>query len=329
MPKLVVAITSAAKTEASQYYSFYRTRVLNQGYTIEEIIVSGGLPSTLKSQIWAKNPSAILLVGNIPAAWWDEAPSGEGTSVYPCDLFYSNRYGTWNLVPGYNDRYGSITGDKHATVPCGRVIGNYNKNAVNYIFRSIIGGRDRLNTPYTTNVCREIRAISGGSCRVFTGIYSSICSQCPVTKSQYLSYIATSPCRIWLHLDAHSAPTTHVLCNSEYIQLSNIENPGTDYNKIPIGLYLSACHACRFSENNLGSGYFKNSFTVSVIGATDSVYDFVYLLGTRQTFYQDTKTMFAGEAFRRLQNKVLDDSRGYLGAQAMVLLGDPIFKITK
>ncbi len=72
-----------------------------EGYFAVAFKVKGGGPADLRNFLKGKLPMAgALLVGSLPAAWFEMADDFHGNSEFPCDLYFMDLNGTWNDPDG-------------------------------------------------------------------------------------------------------------------------------------------------------------------------------------------------------------------------------------
>jgi len=103
------------------------------GYKIVMIKVSGASHQQIKSIILSEstNLDGVVLIGDLPAAWYEVendfegyAPEpnyqGYGYANWPCDLYYMDIDGVWNDTDG-NGIYDSHTGNVHPEFFLGRI----------------------------------------------------------------------------------------------------------------------------------------------------------------------------------------------------------------
>jgi hypothetical protein len=75
----------------------YIRDVAYEGYFATAYRVKNGTPVELRNFIKGKIPIAgVLLVGNLPTAWFEMTDDFYGSAEFPCDLYYMDLNGTWN-----------------------------------------------------------------------------------------------------------------------------------------------------------------------------------------------------------------------------------------
>jgi hypothetical protein len=83
----------AIKTSIDQYIQ----DVAYEGYFATAYRVNNGMPAELRNFIKGKLPMAgVLMVGNLPTAWFEMADDFSGAAEFPCDLYFMDLNGTWN-----------------------------------------------------------------------------------------------------------------------------------------------------------------------------------------------------------------------------------------
>lgn len=99
----------------------YIADVISLGYSVVLQTVLGGCPEQIKQWVesrYARGSTAMVFIGNIPAAWAEV--SGE---VFPCDLFYMDLDGEWmdTTNDGVYDSHTAGSGDMGPEVYVGRI----------------------------------------------------------------------------------------------------------------------------------------------------------------------------------------------------------------
>lgn len=99
----------------------YVLDVGRDGYWATIHVIQNGTPATVRSYIRERNPVGVLLVGAIPAPWFELDNDFHGVhSEFPCDLYYMDTNGTWNDPDG-DGKFNDHTGDLNPEIWVGRV----------------------------------------------------------------------------------------------------------------------------------------------------------------------------------------------------------------
>jgi len=105
------AVYSAIKDSIDQYV----LDVGRDGYWATIHVLSGGKPANVRAYIKKFNPVGVLMVGAIPAAWYEI----DGDQ-FPCDLYYMDLDGTWSDPDG-DGRLDDHTGNVDPEIWVGRI----------------------------------------------------------------------------------------------------------------------------------------------------------------------------------------------------------------
>ncbi len=82
-----------------------------EGYYAVAYRVKGGTPAELRDFIKEKLPVAgVLMVGNLPVAWFEMTDDFNGAAEFPCDLYYMDLNGAWDDPDGDGKFSGHPTG---------------------------------------------------------------------------------------------------------------------------------------------------------------------------------------------------------------------------
>lgn len=118
-------IASALTNEIDQL----ATNLQSEGYDVLSYQTSGGNPDTFRQFIKdlydTNNIEGVLLVGDIPAAWFEIADDFNqyGYADFPCDLFYMDLDGTWlDTMNTGNGKYDGHTGTIEPEIYVGRLV---------------------------------------------------------------------------------------------------------------------------------------------------------------------------------------------------------------
>jgi hypothetical protein len=112
---ILVLVDSGVYAAVAASINQYVLDVARDGYWATIHVVTGGTPTDIRSYIKGFNPVGALLVGSIPAPWYEI----EGDQ-FPCDLYYMDLNGTW-ADPDGNGKFNSHSGDVNPEIWVGRI----------------------------------------------------------------------------------------------------------------------------------------------------------------------------------------------------------------
>jgi hypothetical protein len=305
----------------------YISSISGSGYTPILLFWDGGRIELLKDFLKKEslNLKGILLVGDLPAAWYGRVDAEYGWEEFPCDLFLGDLNGIWNdsNQNGIYD-YHDLNNDQEifvSRITGGNIgINNYFSKAVRYRKgeltinkRALIYVDDDWYAFPSYNYLFNVDDIYG-----FSNV-TRIEEQDITVAWDYSNRLDDG--YEYIFIWAHSSPTTHYFSPDastlNTTQIAAIGPQAFFYNQFN-------CSGARFTEMpNLAHTYAISSDTgLATVGSTK----------TGAILYSDLfhdnldngKTW--GEAFQNWYNgKGYSDDSWFLG---MVILGDPLLKMS-
>lgn len=95
--KMLILVDSSVYPSISASIAQYVIDVAYEGYFATVCTVTNGTPQEMRNFIKGKMPIAgVLMVGNLPVAWFEMDDDFYGHAEFPVDLFYMDLNGTWN-----------------------------------------------------------------------------------------------------------------------------------------------------------------------------------------------------------------------------------------
>ncbi|MGV8126186.1 MAG: C25 family cysteine peptidase [Methanothrix sp.] len=95
--KMLVLVNSSVYPSITASILQYVIDVAYEGYFATIYTVTNGTPVEMRDFIKGKIPLVgVLMVGNLPTAWFEMADDFNGAAEFPCDLYYMDLNGTWN-----------------------------------------------------------------------------------------------------------------------------------------------------------------------------------------------------------------------------------------
>jgi hypothetical protein len=98
--KVLVLVNSTLLPLIQASIDQYVADLMYEGYVAEVHAIAGGTPAEMRAFISSHNPLGAILVGSLPAAWFEMTDDFYGAAQFPCDLYYMDLTGTWNDPDG-------------------------------------------------------------------------------------------------------------------------------------------------------------------------------------------------------------------------------------
>lgn len=255
--EILVLVDSAVYADTSVSIDQYVLDVGRDGYWATIHVLQGGTPTNVRTYIKKFNPVGVLMVGAIPAPWYEI----DGDQ-FPCDLYYMDLNGNWTDPDG-NGKFNTHTGDLNPEIWVGRVwtptsngndaalINDYFKR--NHKFRLGQLGHARSALAYVDDDwtgfddCAFDKMFPVATITKYTN---------PATTDADLYKAEVNSLRSWVQLCAHSWVQGHALrvgSTNEYIQTPYFR----DTNPPNAHFYnLFCCGPGRFTESDYLAGWY-------------------------------------------------------------------------
>lgn len=124
---IILTRTQSLATALTPEINRYVEDVKQQGYNAESWFYEDGLnpsPTDIRSWLQSIQPIAgVLLIGDIPTAWFEKFTFGESWEQWPIDLFYMDLDGIWTDTDSDNI-YDTHTGDRDPEIFVARLLAN-------------------------------------------------------------------------------------------------------------------------------------------------------------------------------------------------------------
>lgn len=261
---ILVLVDSDVYESISDSINQYVLDVGRDGYWATIHVLSGGKPANVKSYILNKSPrpKGVLMVGAIPAAWYELANDFHGASDFPCDLYYMDTSATWNDPDG-DGKFNGWSGTIDPEIWVGRLwtpmsggndaalINDY--FARNHKFRLGMMGHSRLAMAYVDddwqsfNGCALDDQFDPSEITNYTN---------PVMTDADLYKAEVNSLRSWIQLCAHSWTQGHAFrvgSTNEYINTTYFR----DINPPNAHFYnLFCCGPGRFTSSDYLAGWY-------------------------------------------------------------------------
>ncbi len=335
--KVLVIIDNAIFAAVSQSINQYVLDLGREGYWATIHTVSGGGPKNIRNYIKQHSRVGVLLVGAIPAPWFEMKNDFHNHSTsFPCDLYYMDTNANWTDPDG-NGKFNKVTGNVNPEIWVGRLwtpTANGNDTAMindyfvrNHKFRIGQLGHARSALSYVDddwtgfNDCALDEQFPSSVITTYTN---------PDTTDADLYKAEVNSLRSWVQLCAHSWTQGHSLHvpsenKNEYIGSAYFR----DTNPPNAHFYnLFCCGPGRYTSNDYLAGWYifdkagggtNHGLTAVASAKSGSMLFF-------EDFYRELgRGTDIGTAYRRWwqargPSHDLNERRWHYG---MVLLGDP------
>ena len=319
------------------------------GCAVDIVSVNGENASQVKSLIqnYSTNLNGAVLVGDIAHTYFyhpDSKVRGDiiwEEEYFPCDLYYMDLNGNWELKTGQVNTYDKHTMDVQPEIFVGRIntsaMGRneiqelkwyFDKNHQYYTGRTALNKQKALTFtgPDWDDSWREFR---GGVSPLYgSNYYDAVYGNSYFTKANYCSYLQNSDYE-FVQLACHSNVRHHNFkTTSDSILFSNTID---SLQTMQIGYNLFCCHACDWTYWSilpcLGESYLygmnNNSSTLALVGSTKTG----GMLGLKKFYNPLGNGKCIGLAFKEWwinQWGTNHNHNTYHWAYGMVILGDPL-----
>ncbi len=250
-------IYNAVKASVDQYV----LDVGRQGYWATIHTVQGATPAAVRNYIRRRNPVGVLMVGAIPAAWYEI----DGSADFPCDLFYMDTSGSWHDNSGDKGRFDGHSGDVNPELWVGRLYtptaGGSDAALINeYFARNHKYRLGRLGHARSAMAFVDDDWQHFDDCAMDEMFPSSVITKYtdPNQTDADLYKAEVNAMRSWVQLCAHSSPHSHALYvpaqnGNEYINTAYFR----DLNPPNAHFYnLFCCGPGLFTANDYLAGWY-------------------------------------------------------------------------
>lgn len=119
--KVIVLVHNSIYAQVKVSIDRYVLDLGRDGYWATVHVYRGGNPSFIRDYVHSRSPKGVVMVGAIPAAWFEMSDDFHGaSSEFPCDLFYMDSNATWNDSDG-DGKYNLVSGHVMPEIWVGRV----------------------------------------------------------------------------------------------------------------------------------------------------------------------------------------------------------------
>lgn len=335
--EMLILVDDAVYDAISASINQYVLDVGRDGYWATVHVVNGGTSADVRGYINEFNPVGVLLVGAIPAPWFEMDDDFHNVhSEFPCDLYYMDTNGVWS-DPDNDGKFSGLTGNVNPEIWVGRIwtpTQNGNNVALindyftrNHKFRLGALGHARSAMAFVDDDWQSF-----DDCEFDELFPTSLITKYtnPNITDSDLYKAEVNSLRSWVQLCAHSSPHSHALWvpsanQNEYIasQYFRDTNPpnGHFYN-------LFCCGPGRYTTGDYLAGWYV--FDKSGGGTTHGLAAIASAKSGSMLMFADFyrpqgQGRVIGDAFvdwwlARGPTHSLADRRWFYG---LVLLGDP------
>lgn len=325
---VLVVVSSSVAAPLSGRLVRFQQDLEAEGFDVVVEQMSGGDAEDLRAQIQSHpGLGGAILVGWLPAAWYEMDEWGGPHEEFPLDLFFMDTDGVWSDADG-DGMYDSHSGDVGAEIWVGRI----DAHAVEFggEIEMLAGFLDKNHFYRTGAMSVPARAMAFNDddwafyddCGL-SSIYSTVDvynDENQTTAAWYRDRLAHG--YEFVHLMSHSSPWGHTFKTTSGYSGTVMAPEIAQINPQTVFVQLFACSNCRWTEPDcLGNWYlFGEDCCQLAIGSTKtgSMLDF-------EVFYGPIGDgAIPGAAFETWMNQVgIYDEAWHYGC---VLLGDPTIR---
>lgn len=127
-PFLLIIVEDSLYPQINSEVAQYQSTLSSQGYGLALNSFAGSTPQALKNHIQqyytpAYNLTGVVLIGNLPVAWYYHADDFDGPTEFPCDLYLMDLDGEWIDADGDGmyDEHHNGDGDTAPEIYLGRI----------------------------------------------------------------------------------------------------------------------------------------------------------------------------------------------------------------
>ncbi|MCK4312232.1 MAG: hypothetical protein KAW88_05805, partial [Candidatus Cloacimonetes bacterium] len=336
-----------------QSVQVYQQDLTDEGFNTFVVEFDGTSFEDLKQQIVSyyqtENIVNIVLIGNLPVAWFELFEDWNNNGVqdpdenwveFPCDLYFTDTDGIWNDTDG-NGIFDYHEGDKHPEIGMGRIVAN-NMYMLNLSESELLNNYFQRNHLFRSGIITSFNTALAyvDDDWANSGYYYQQCMQMAYPLVELVNDIEQTNAGDYLNnrlisdyeliqVHAHSSPNAHYF----YYNNGSSHQLVHDYEIATINptahfYNLFACSNSRFTtSNNMGGMYiYSSEHGLATIGSTKTG----SMLGF-YNFYQplsEDKTI--GESLRLWWECNVDTGVGWRWQRTwfygMIIQGDPSLK---
>jgi hypothetical protein len=323
--EIMVVVASGLEAALAPELSQFTQDLEGEGYNVSVQVMTGGTPADLRSLLQSHSGlGGAILVGALPAAWYEMDEWSGQHEEFPLDLYYADLNGTWTDSDG-DGMFDSHTGNTQAEIWIGRIdahaveFGNEITMLRDYFEKNHLYRTGALAVPGRALVFNDDDWQGSGNCglNAIYGTLTLVEDPAQTSASYYRDRLAYG--YEFVHLMSHSSPWGHAFKGpSGY--LGTVMAPEiAEINPQTVFVQLFACSNCRWTEPNcLGNWYlFGEDYCLLAIGSTKTG----SMLSFEQFYGPIGSGTIPGVSFRNWFNSVgIYDPAWHYGC---VLLGDP------
>jgi hypothetical protein len=218
---LVVLVDTDVYTSVASYINQYVLDVGRDGYWATIHVYHSGTVGDIRNYLKNQQPVGALLVGAIPAPWYEI-----GTDQFPCDLYYMDLNGAW-ADPDGNGKFNDHTNDLNPEIWVGRLWtptmdGNDDKLIKDYFKRNHLFRLGKMGHARSALAYVDDDWTGFDDCAFDEMFPASMIEKYndPMTTDADLYKAEVNNLRSWTQLCAHSSVHSHALrvgSTNEYI----------------------------------------------------------------------------------------------------------------
>ncbi|MDH5684189.1 MAG: hypothetical protein OEZ20_06980 [candidate division WOR-3 bacterium] len=306
----------------------YANDLIALGYSVRIDTMRSSSHQALRTFLQSQSELVgVLLVGELPVAWYEDDWGGTAPEEFPCDLYFADLNGTWVDNDG-DGLYDDHTGNVAPEIWIGRLSAkpltwdDETRLLKHYFYKNHLYRTGGLTLP-DRGLCFNDDDWSGyGNCGL-TAIYPSVTvieqhnqTTAPIYRTQLLTGFE------WIHVMSHSSPWGHTF-DSDNGYTGTVFNCEVYALQPHANFYnLFACSGARFIEENYSAGWdiFNEDWGLLVVGSTKTG----SMLNFEDFYTPIGADSCIGDAFKSWFIQNGEWSRDWF--YGLVILGDPTLK---
>lgn len=273
---LQVVVNAEIYPELTTELAQYRTDLEAAGYTVRFDTTRTTSHQTLRTFLQRViDLRGVLLVGELPVAWYEDDWGGSAPEEFPCDLYFADLNGTWVDRDG-DGLYDDHTGNVAPEIWVGRLYArpltwdDEVRLLKHYFHKNHLYRTGALVLPDRGLCFNDEDWAGSGNCGM-TAIYPAVTviEDSQTTAPNYRTELLNG--YEWIHVMSHSSAWGHTF------RSSGSDYTGTVFNCEIYALQprchfydLFACSGARFIEENYSAGWdvFNDDWGLAAIGST-------------------------------------------------------------
>jgi hypothetical protein len=323
---VLLVVAASLETPLAPELAQFAADLAGEGFDVSQVTMTGGTVEDLRFMLQSQSElDGVILIGNLPSAWYEDTWSDAPHEEFPMDLFLMDLNGTWSDGDG-DGKYDSHTGNRAPEIWTGRIdahameMGSEIQMLRDYFAKNHLYRTGVLQVPGRgLTFIDDDWSYYYGACGL-NAIYTDLTvdnSDSWTTADNYLARLDTG--YEFVHLMSHSSPWGHTFKVPSGYGGTVMAPEITLADPPTVFVQLFACSNCRWTEPDcLGNWYlFGTGYGLLVFGSTKTG----ALLEFEELYTPMGEGEIPGEAFRMWFTSVgIYNPDWHYGC---VMLGDP------